>query len=146
MIVNSYRLSTYPILLVTCLWIRCAVHLNRQPSYTEPIWKPGVQNFGIVTTIVDTDSTIPEFNVSLPWTENMFLENICGFQFLSFCSKFVFNIFYLFAIYFLIPADIEAECQDDYMKIRIGFNGKIEMTRKLIFINKFCFLWPFRFI
>lgn len=24
---------------------------------------------------------------------------------------------------FIVSLDIEAECQDDYMKIRIGFNG-----------------------
>lgn len=64
----------------------------------------GVMNHGIVITITVHDSIIPEFNVSL---------------FYSFDN--LFASYHLCSIFFV--ADIEAECQDDYMKIRIGFNG-----------------------
>lgn len=66
----------------------------------EMIWNLGDQNYGTVITTDDIGTTTQEFNVRCT--------DIC---------------FYTLLNQFCMFKDIEAECQDDYMKIRIGFNG-----------------------
>jgi hypothetical protein len=76
------------------------LRLNFTPELT---WKLGDQNFGIEITTEDIDLIIREFNVRILYlTRNTDVQHT------------VFDLF---------SSDIEAECQDDYMKIRIGFNG-----------------------
>lgn len=65
---------------------------------------PGVRIPGTGTTIAAIASTTPVFSVSIS-VRFWFLVEMC-----------VLN-------YVILYSDIEAECQDDYMKIRIGFNG-----------------------
>lgn len=89
-------------------------------------WKHGVQSYGIATTIDDIDTTTRAYNVS-SIQKKMIGCRTCGY-----------TIFFTFSLIFS-RVDIEAECQDDYMKIRIGFNGTF--TGLLYSAGEF--LWKF---
>lgn len=68
-------------------------------------WRLGDQN-GNATTIEDIAIITHEFNVS------SICLNLHKIMRLKVNNNFFTDV-----------ADIEAECQDDYMKIRVGFNG-----------------------
>ncbi len=100
---NLFRWFTYLMPMDMSLWARFEVLLPFHHIYTplavETNWKHGDQKYGIEIITEDIDLTILGCNVRI---NIMFEHN-----------------FYIFCLII----DIEAECQDDYMKIRIGFNG-----------------------
>lgn len=105
----TLRLSIYPT-LAQMHTFHCDLLLPfHRTSIREVVvavsWKLGDQN-GNVTTIEDIAIITHEFNVSSIWLN---LHRIMRL-------KVNYNVF-------TDVADIEAECQDDYMKIRVGFNG-----------------------
>lgn len=77
-------------------------------------WTVGAKSPGTANTVTGFVSTIPEFNVS----ERHHHEIILRLFLVFFRCELIKNVTRI-----SIETDIEAECQDDYMKIRIGFNG-----------------------
>lgn len=94
---SKRRLSTCPTLDQTHMF-----HLDLLAYILEVVsWKNTDRNMPDGTE--DLDTTIREFNVRSKLNETVSKVSY------DFCRSSV--------------ADIEAECQDDYMKIRVGFNG-----------------------